>query len=332
MKRNHSRKNLFLLCGILVLFLAILFCGIHFLDSAVSVNTEEAQTAQPYEKKTVTVDGVDYFPKQDITVVLAMGIDEEGEVKASESYNNTGEADVIALLVFDEKEESITVFSLNRDTMVEMPVLGLGGKKAGVAYGQLALSHTYGNGLEESCENTRDAIEHLINGLKVDYYISSNIDAINLVNDAVGGVTVDVTDDFSETECFIPMGRVTLKGEQAESYVRIRKGIGDQLNSSRMERQTQYIKGFIDALARKTEESDTFAYKLYDEISGYIVSDISLNAFTGMFERYSDYTLKEIITPEGENRMGEQFNEFYLDEEKFAKLVLDVFYAPKQFK
>ena len=329
MRKIHRRNSFLLLFGILILFSFVIYCGIRFMDSAVFSEKTKPEAEGNYNRKTVTVDGVDYFPRQDITVVLAMGIDEEGKVQSSENYRNTGEADVIALLVFDEVDKSFTVFSLNRDTMVSMPVLGINGKKAGVAYGQLALSHTYGDGLEESCENTRDTIEMLINGLSVDYYIAANMDAVGFVNDAVGGVTVNVVDDFSSAECYIPMGQVTLQGDQAESFVRLRKGLGDQLNSSRMERQEEFIKGFIEAVERKTEESDTFAYHLYEDISGYIVTDISFNAFSGMFDHFADYQLKGIITPEGENRMGRQFNEFYLDEDAFGKLVLEVFYAPK---
>jgi len=164
----------------------------------------------------------------------------------------------------------------------------------------------------------------------VDYYISANMDAINIVNDAVGGVTVNVTDDFSQADVFIPKGQVALQGEQAESFVRLRKGLGDQLNSSRMERQAEYINGFIDAVGRKAEESDTFAYSLYEDVSGYMVTDISVNAFSGMFDRFSDFRLKEIITPAGENRLGEKYNEFHLDREEFDRLVLEVFYAPKE--
>ena len=329
MKKMHRRNNILVLIGILMLMCGVIYCGFRFMDSAV-FSRAEAETDGGYNRKTVTVDGVDYFPRQDITVVLAMGIDEEGQAAASDSYRNTGEADVVALLVFDEKEKNFTVFSLNRDTMVNMPVLGIGGKKAGVAYGQLALSHTYGNGLEESCENTRDTVEMLINGLEVDWYISAHMDAIAIVNDAVGGVAVNVTDDFSSADVYIPMGEVTLQGEQAESFVRLRKGLGDQLNSSRMERQAEYIRGFIDALSAKTEESDSFAYKLYEHLDGYIVTDISLNGFSGMFDRFEGYELAGIITPEGENKMGAQFNEFYLDEDAFSQLVLDVFYAPKE--
>lgn len=329
MRKSHRKNSLLVLFGILVLFSIVIYCGIQLLDSAVFAGKANGEPADSHSRKTVTVDGVDYFPKQDITVVLAMGIDEEGKAQSSGSYNNRGEADVIALLVFDETAKDLTVFSINRDTMVNMPVLGVGGKRAGERYGQIALSHTYGDGLAESCENTRETVENLINGLTIDYYISANMDAIGLVNDAVGGVTVNVTDDFSDADVYIPMGQVTLQGDQAESFVRLRKGLGDQLNSSRMNRQAEYIRGFIDAVDAKSEESDTFAYSVYEELSGYIVTDMSLNVFSGMADRYADFELNEIITPQGENRLGEKYNEFYLDEAAFDKMVLEVFYAPK---
>ena len=328
MNKPGNTSRLLLLCGILVSVLIVFYCGIRLQGSAVFSDKASSDTEQT-TRKTITYNGVDYFPRQDITVVLAMGIDEEGEVKSSGFYNNTGEADVISLIIFDEENETIDIFNLHRDTMVKMPVLGIGGRKAGMAYGQLALSHTYGNGLEESCENTRETVEGLINGLTVDYYISANMDAISIVNDAVGGVTVNVTDDFSDASVYIPMGEVTLIGNQAESFVRVRKGVADQLNSSRMERQEEYVKGFITALTAKRESSDTFALKLYEDISRYIVTDISAVAFSGMFDRYEEYTLNKIITPAGENCLGSEFNEFYLDEGAFEKIIIDTFYKEK---
>jgi hypothetical protein len=121
--------------------------------------------------------------------MLIMGIDETGPVKPSNSYNNKGEADMVSVVIFDEKNQRIDVIALNRDTMVTMPALGLGGKQAGTAFGQLALSHTYGTGMEDSCENTRKTVSDLLYGVSIDYYIALNMDAISILNDQVGGVT-----------------------------------------------------------------------------------------------------------------------------------------------
>ena len=65
--------------------------------------------------------------------------------------------------------------------MVEMPILGLGGKRAGTKVAQLALSHTYGSGLQDSCENVKETLAMLLGDSFVDYYIlnefACNIDA-----------------------------------------------------------------------------------------------------------------------------------------------------------
>ena len=329
MNRRRKKSSLSVLVVVLLLIIVLIGCGIRLLDSAVFSDNRENGLQEESEKKTITVNGVDYYPRQDITVILAMGIDTEGEMADSGSYNNDGEADVVSLIIFDELEECCTVLNLNRDSMVDMPVLGVGGRKAGTAYQQLALSHTYGSGLEDSCENTKETVSKLLNNIYIDYYIAANMDAIAIANDAVGGVTVNVTDDFSGVTDTIPMGQVTLRGKQATSFVRMRKDVGDQLNISRMERQKEYIDGFMQSLRAKRSEGDSFIYSMYADISPYIVTDLSANALSGMYSRYEGYQLKDIISPKGENVRGKQYMEFYLDREALDNMILDVFYKEK---
>ena len=262
-------------------------------------------------------------------MVMVLGIDEYGPVQASGSYNNSGDADMVALAVIDESEKKVRILGLNRDTMVEMPVLGIGGRPAGTAYQQLTLSHTYGSGLEDSCENTRTTVSDLLYGLRIDYYVSMNMDAIQIANDAVGGVTVTVEDDFSQVDPTILPGEMVLYGEQAVRFVQTRKGVGDQLNISRMNRQEAYLCGFVQAMRERLDESDGFALSVYEQVSDYIVTDISANAFSGMVQRYADYELAEFVTPQGENVMGGEYYEFHLNEEALDELILRLFYKPK---
>lgn len=261
--------------------------------------------------------------------MMVLGIDEFGPVKDSGSYNNPGAADMVTLLVFNETEEVCDILCLNRDTMVEMPVLGIGGKKAGTLVGQLALSHTYGSGLEDSCENTREAVSNFLYGVKIDYYASFNMDAITLINDAVGGVTVTVTDDFSDVDPTITKGEITLKGEQAINFVRTRKGVGDQKNISRIERQKEYMEGFLDSFGEKADD-ESFFLSAYDEIKPYVVTDCSATVLSGIVSRYGDYKLGEVLSPEGENVLGGEFYEFHADEEALDELILELFYAEKE--
>ena len=213
--------------------------------------------------------------------------------------------------------------------MMEIPVLGIGGKEAGTIYAQLALAHTYGSGLEDSCENVKKALEMFLHGLTIDYYVSMNMDAISILNDAVGGVTVNVTEDFSQVDPSIPMGEFTLMGKQAITYVRSRYGVGDQLNLSRIERQKEYMTNFITAFRASQEAEAEFLVTAYDSTASYVVTNCSLNALIGFAERYTNYTLGEIISLEGENIKGQDYMEFYVDEAALDALVLELFYAPK---
>lgn len=327
MKNKNKNKKSTVIITVLIVLLAILvvFSSIRILDATFPPSDEKTS----HTSKTITVDGVDYYPRQDITVLMLMGIDEKGEVKASESYNNTGEADMIALAVFDEVDKSYGVLTLNRDTMADIRVIGIGGKPAGTIFGQLALAHTYGTGMEDSCDNTVLTVSDFLSGLTVDYYLSMNMDAISILNDAVGGVTVNVKDDFSQVDSSIPMGEVTLNGEQALAYVHTRKDVGNQMNISRMDRHKEYMENFVKAFSEKVEESDTFVLETYEDIAPYVVSDCSVNTLSSMLSRYTDYELREIVTPKGENVLTEQYMEFHVDQKDLEEIVLKMFYTEK---
>jgi anionic cell wall polymer biosynthesis LytR-Cps2A-Psr (LCP) family protein len=157
-----------------------------------------------------------------------------------------------------------------------------------------------------------------------------NMDAIAIVNDAVGGVTLTVTDDFSEVDPSITRGEITLTGEQAWRYVQTRKDVGNQLNLARMERQKQYVTALMEQLHSVEEDSGTFLVEVYEQIAPYIVTDCSVNVVTGLLQRCSDYELKEILSTEGRNIRGEEHYEFYVDENKLDDLILRLFYARKK--
>ena len=324
--RKYAKDFLYFGAG-LILLVIMLYSGFRILES--TVFSDPSFVVEEGESKTIFRDDVAYFPRQDMTVVMVLGIDQYGPVEASGSYNNRGAADVVMLLAFDEKNQVINVLHLNRDSMVEMPVLGLGGREAGTYYGQLALSHTYGQGLEDSCENTRKTVSDLLYGLQIDHYVALNMDAITLLNDAVGGVTVTVTEDFSSVDPTITTGSVTLTGKQSLNFIRTRKDVGDQLNVSRMERQKEYINGFSAALREKQQGSSEFLMNVYAEIAPYMVTDCSVNTVNGMINRYSSYAIGEVVIPAGQNVAGEEYMEFYLDEEALDETILRLFYAPK---
>jgi len=325
MRRRNGARQIAFFCSILILVLVMIYSGLRILESTVFYRGQE----QPAQTKTITRDGISYFPRQDITVMLVMGIDRYGPVADSGSYNNSGAADVVMLVVFDETRESYSVLYLNRDTMLEMPVLGIGGRKAGTIYGQLALAHTYGSGLEDSCENVRETVSDFLYGLQIDHYVSMNMDAIGILNDAVGGVPVVITEDFSAVDPSLAKGQVTLNSQQAVNYLRTRKNVGDQLNLSRIQRQKAYLESFAQVLSGKLEQDERFVLTTYEQMQPYVVTDCSGEVLSGMLNRFGTYRLGEIVSAEGENVMGQQYMEYYVNEAELDKVILRLFYAPK---
>lgn len=325
MKKAHFEKLLFFGLA-LVLVSVILYSGLQILESTVLFAPKQMEVQV---RKTVTRDGVDYYPRQDITTVLVMGIDQTGPARLSEVPNDGKAVDMIAVVIVDEKAQNYTVLNINRDTMLEMPKLNEEGREDGIFFGQLAYSHTYGRGGADSCENTRKAVSNLLYGIKLDYYVAMNMDAVAILNDAVGGVTVQVQDDFSGVDSSLPMGIATLTGEQALSFVQSRGNVGDELNLSRMERQKEYMKGFAAAFESRMEASDSFLLKTYNAAAPYLVSDLPVSTLTAMMERYAGFSLADTISLPGENKLGREYYEFYPDAEALETLVMKLFYAPK---
>ena len=327
MKEKSILRSLILPVILVLLVICALYVGLGKLENTVLF--AEAVPETPAATKTITRDGVEYFPRQDITVMMVLGIDRYGPAEASNYHRNEGAADSVMLLIFDETEKCCSVLHLNRDTMLHMDVLGVRGEYAGTAYGQLALAHTYGSGLEDSCENVKNTLMRFLPGMTVDHYVALRMDAIPILNDAVGGVTVTVTDDFSLVNPGITMGELTLRGDQVVDYVRTRKDVGDQDNLTRMRRQREYTENFLKALYACGEGNASFLRRMFESVAPYMVTDCSVNTISSMLERYGDFTLKESLTPEGENTIEDGYYAFRADAESLDQLVLDLFYKPK---
>lgn len=323
---KHSSKHAYLLIPVILLMVALfLFSGVKLLES---VLLPKVDVQEQFVTRTIVRDGVSYYPRQDINVILLIGTDTDGKIQSSGSYNNKASADMVSLLIFDEEKEEFRVLSLNRDTMMNIPVLGLNGRQAGTVYAQLATSHNYGTGLADSCENTRKAVSDFLYGLNIDHYFSMNMDGIGVLNDSVGGVEVQIRDDFSQVDPSLVQGStMILNGEQAYSFVRSRASmVGSKLNVSRMDRQRQYMEGFVTSLQNTLSENDMFFADLWADISDYAVTDCSTVVLNRLAADYGDYRFAGSLTPEGENVLGEKYYEFYADEKLLDELILKLFY------
>lgn len=326
-KRNDKRK---LMRGLAVALLAVFLLTGAFLLLEL---WEKRQSIFPEQKTENTVyeyNGVEYVKNEDVESFLILGLDKYEDAINNDSYNNDQRADFLMLLVFDNSEKKFTAVHLNRDTMVNMNVLGVAGQKIGTVNKQLALAHTYGNGRDVSCRNTADAVSELLNGVKVNHYLSITMDAVPILNDLLGGVEVTVLDDFSGIDDTLIKGEtVTLHGDHALTYVRERYGLEDSSNSTRMVRQRQYMTAVYDKAMLKIENDDNFVIEASSKLADYIVSDRSVNQLQEIAKKLSQYKFTEIETLEGESVVKDGLMEFRPDADSIDKIVFELFYKKK---
>lgn len=280
------------------------------------------ETAQP---KTLTYSGQTYAQRPQLQTYLLLGIDEEGPANGSQSYSGGGQADVQMVLVLDHANQTWQLLQINRDSMVEVPVLGVTGQVVGTETQQIALAHAYGSGGKDSCRNAVTAVSTLLEGQAIDGYMALNMDAVAVLNDLAGGVTLTVTSDFSAVDDTLTEGEtVTLTGDQALTFVRSRKDVDDQTNLARMARQRQYLAALQQQMAGKDEE---FALQAYDAVADYMVTDIGSATAVDIGEYLKTYTEQPLLTIDGElTDDGTGSAAYILDEDSRLRTVLTLFY------
>lgn len=82
--------------------------------------------------------------------------------------------------------------------MVSIVACDENGNEMGAFTGQLALQYAYADGQEKSCSLVIGQVADILkNEVPINGYVAMNLSCIGTVNDAVGGVTVEMDDDYT---------------------------------------------------------------------------------------------------------------------------------------
>jgi LCP family protein required for cell wall assembly len=145
------------------------------------------------------------------------------------------------------------------------------------------LNHAYEAG-GSAC--TIRTVEKLT-GIRIDHHVVVDFHGFKEMVDAVDGVEVCLREpvDDQAAGLKLPAGRVTLDGERALGYVRVRKSLGDGSDTGRMERQQH----FLAALADKVRSNDVLLnpvklYPLLDAATSSLTTDPGLASLRGLYE------------------------------------------------
>ncbi|KYD29811.1 polyisoprenyl-teichoic acid--peptidoglycan teichoic acid transferase TagU [Parageobacillus toebii] len=258
-KRRKKKKWLRWVGGIV----AVLLIGIG--AYAYSIYHHVKQTAnQMYEnvdwKSDKRDDEVSFKEKTPISILL-IGVDER--------KGDRGRADSLIVMTVNPNKKSIEMVSIPRDTRTE--IIGKGKKDK--------INHSYAFG---GVEMTMATVEHFLD-IPIDYYIKVNMESFRDIVDAVGGVTVDNPFAFTYEGVTFPKGEITLNGEKALKYSRMRKS-DPRGDFGRQDRQKQIIEAIIQKGASFSSLTN------YDEVLAAIGKNMKTNlTFDEMQEIQANY-------------------------------------------
>ena len=249
---SKGKKIFLIIFGILaVLVIGIVGVGAKlYMDLSGSIQkTYESVERDQEETKRETK--VDLAQNQSFSVLL-MGID-TGDLGRVEQ----GRSDTMMVATVSPEDNQTTIVSIPRDTYVD--IIGRGT--------QDKINHAYAFGGPAMSMNT---VENYLD-IPIDHYISINMAGLKELVDAVGGIEVNNDLTFSQSGYDFTIGKITLEGDQALAYSRMRHEDpnGDY---GRQERQRKIVEG----IARKVLS--------FDGVSKYqgILSAVESNMKTDM--------------------------------------------------
>ena len=332
MTAHHNKKLLFLIIGLSVLLIGAVVLG--------TLSDREQEKKEPKQQSNSSFlldrreyNGKTYVERTGITSLLLMGIDRTDLSPVQTGYRSGGQADFLLLVVIDSSDKKVSLLHINRDTMVDIVTLGILGKKVGTRNSQICLSHAYGANQLENGENTMEAVSNLLEGVEIKQFYSMNMNAMPILNDVLGGVTVVIPGDYPELdESYVKGATVTMNGQQAYDFVHGRMNVGNKLNTDRMSRQRAYMDGVQTIMMKKLTSGDTeFINHLYDQLGESLTTNVTRAQMINEAVKAAKYDIQPVQQLEGEFTTGMDGHvEFHADQNWIVNWVLETYFRPEK--
>lgn len=319
-----KKKNIIVFIISIVVILAISAVAFAMKNNSKEKKDTSSELQQESENY-ISYNGQKYQHNDHIRTYLYMGIDKDGPVTEAEDSVSGGQSDAMFLIVVDSEKKTISVLSINRNTMTDVDVYDKDGNFVETRELQICLQHGFGDGMRTSCQRSVDAVSNLLYGEPVSGYIAMNMDAMPMMNDSVGGVTVEVLDDLTSPSRNVSLHKgetVTLNGDEAYVYLRSRDINEFDSATERLNRQMQYIQAFVKQA--KSKDAATLV-SAYNAITDYIVTNVDVPNLVNKLTTY-EFDDSRMYTIPGETQMGEQYEEYHVDEDALYQVMLDIFY------
>lgn len=307
-----------------------------FPDTPVSLTVPESIEQNPAveildDGRIVKYNGETFIFNENRTNILCIGVDKQSLGTESGVVGTGGQADTLIVLSVDTANGDMDALALSRDAMADIDLFAEDGSFVGTEHTQICLAYAYGDGREKSCETTVRAVSRLLYGIPINTYFAIDLGSIATLNDAVGGVEVALLTDFKRTSGTLCKAgdRITLQGEEALWYVRLRDTEQLASNNARMERQKQYLTAFSDKLIRSAKEDLQVPLALFDTVSAQSITSLTPSKITFLTTSLVRHNQPLSFSSVAGNvtKGDDGYAEFHVDDEALYEQVLNIFYT-----
>lgn len=292
-QQNKNRKKKTNRRWLIIAFASVFIIGTFYImvlfPKATSTLDEihEPLTRQVSAKRAEKV----ILEEQEPLSILLLGVDERKDDK--------GRSDTMVVLTVNPTEESTKMVSIPRDAYTEIAGLGRRDK----------INHAFAfGGAEMSLETTEQLLD-----IPIDYVVQINMEGFKGIIDALGGIKVENGFAFEDFQ----KGEITLSGDQALEYVRMRKEDPDG-DFGRQNRQKQVLNSI---LAKTASANTLFNYsKIFDVVGDNVKTNMS---FSEMMDVQSNYrtaihSIEQISFERGGGEMIDGIWYYMMDDSELA--------------
>lgn len=264
--------------------------------------------------KSWATNGGDKMYSRNVINILLIGED---------YVDGSSRSDAAIIISIDKKNHKITLTSVLRDSYTYMNINGE------ERYDKTNHSYAWGG-----AEKLKEVIEDNYK-IRIDHYVILDFEGFTSIVDALGGITVEVTQAESEYICStsshkIPSGKsVKLNGEQALYFARIRKLDGE---AQRTERQRRLIAACLDGIKGSSlEELKTVLESLYPYVeTDYSEFQLMALGTEAMAGKWFDFDVISQTAPSEENRRG--FNSYKTHTGNLSVWIVDYIKAARELQ
>ncbi|WP_240758393.1 LCP family protein [Lysinibacillus sp. SGAir0095] len=294
-KKLSNKSKIFIGIGIGLLTLLIAIVGILAKVYADTKDTVE-KVYEEIEQSELRVEVVKVEEKEPISVLI-LGVDERAD--------DVGRSDTMIVLTINPNTNNTKMLSIPRDTRTEI-----------VGYNTTdKINHAYAFG---GIEMSRKTVENLL-AIPIDYVVQVNMDSFKNIVDIIGGIKIENELEFTNNGYHFPLGEISLNGEEALVYVRMRYDDPDG-DFGRQNRQKKVIQSIVKS-AVSVEVALNY-HAIFDTLGKNVKMNVSFDELTTIQKGYQDSVknIEQLYMNSGQDQMIDDIYYYLPDEEEMENL------------